>query len=93
MKLLQDRGLAPRDRVAILQRRSEKNILLATTDAIRTRLAPIRGIPTKSGKMQDPNQDLLEIFETIEGVGSAPQKLWSTFSRWASGKDDPDFKR
>lgn len=93
MKNLQDPTLTPRDRLAIMQRYSEKNILLSTTDAIRTRLAPIRGIPTKSGKMEDPNKDLLEIFETIEGVGSAPQKLWSSFSRWASGKDDPDFKR
>jgi hypothetical protein len=33
------------------------------------RLAPIRGIPTKKG-LQDPNQDLLEVFETLENIPS-----------------------
>jgi histone-lysine N-methyltransferase SETD3 len=30
-------------------------------DAVRRRLAPIRGIPTKSGGMQDPNADIKEV--------------------------------
>lgn len=92
-KLLQSDELPPDQRLAVLQRCSEKDILLATNDAIRTRLAPIRGIPTKSGKLEDPNQDLVEIFEQVESIGAAPQRLWSSFSRWASGKDDPDFRR
>jgi hypothetical protein len=33
------------------------------------RLAPIRGIPTKKG-MEDPNQDLLEIFQAVESIPS-----------------------
>lgn len=93
LKLLQDPDLEPLERLATLTRRSEKDILLSTTDAVRQRLAPIRGIPTKTGKLEDPNQDLLDIFETVEGIGSAPQNLWKSFSRWASGKDDPDFRR
>jgi protein-histidine N-methyltransferase len=92
-KLLQQPDLPVEQRLAVLQCCSEKDILLATTDAVRTRLAPIRGIPTKSGKLENPNQDLLEIFEAVEGLGSAPQKVWSSFSGWWSGKDDPDFRR
>jgi histone-lysine N-methyltransferase SETD3 len=92
-KLLQNRELSPRERLALLQRSSEKEILLATTDAVRKLLAPIRGIPTKTGNMEDPNQDILEIFETIEGLPSAPKRLWSSFSRWAQGKEDSDRKR
>eukprot|EP00892_Ulva_mutabilis_P004342 jgi/Ulvmu1/227/UM001_0231.1 len=93
LKMLQNADLEPLERLAALTRRSEKDILLSTTDAVRQRLAPIRGIPTKSGTLEDPNQDLLDIFESVEGIGSAPQKLWKSFSRWASGKDDPDFRR
>lgn len=93
LKSLQNPDLPPLERLATLAKRSEKDILLSTTDAVRQRLAPIRGIPTKSGKLEDPNQDLIEIFEAVEGISSAPQNLWKSFSRWASGKDDPDFKR
>lgn len=92
-KQLQDRKIRGKERLALQLLQSEKDILLSTTDAIRQRLAPIRGIPSKSGRLEDPNQDLLEIFEAVEGIGSAPQRLWKGFSRWASGKDDPDWKR
>lgn len=93
LKQLQNPSLVGRERLALMLLKSEKDILLATTDAIRQRLAPIRGIPTKSGRLEDPNHDLIEIFETVEGLGSVPQRLWKGFSRWASGKDDPDWKR
>lgn len=93
IKLLQNPELSPMERLAVLLRSSEKEILLATTDAIRKRLAPIRGIPTKTGNMEDPNQDILEIFETIEGLPSAPKRFWTSFSRWAQGKENPDPKR
>jgi protein-histidine N-methyltransferase len=94
LKLLQQpQEMTPEQRTAAALRFEEKSILLSTNDAIRRRLAPIRGIPTKSGRMQDPNSDIAEIFETIDGLGTAPQRLWNSFSRWASGKDDPDFKR
>lgn len=36
-------------------RMEEKRIVSSTMDAVRARLAPIRGIPTKQGNMQDPN--------------------------------------
>jgi protein-histidine N-methyltransferase len=93
LKRLQDPNLEARERLALMMLKSEKDILLATTDAIRQRLAPIRGIPTKAGRLEDPNQDLIEIFEAVEGISSAPERLWKGFSRWASGKDDPDWKR
>lgn len=47
----------------------------------------------QSGGMQDPNADLIEIFDTIEQLPSAPKKLLDGFGRWLSGKDDPDWKR
>lgn len=92
IKLLQG-PLPAIERLAVQVRLQEKRILLATTDAIRTRLAPIRGVPTKSGKMVDPNSDLLEIFETFENLPNAPKKLWGSLTRWASGEDDPTFRR
>ena len=45
-------------------RLAEKQILAATMDAVRRRLAPIRGIPTKQG-MQRQDADLFEIFDTL----------------------------
>jgi hypothetical protein len=36
-------------------RMEEKRIVSSTMDAVRARLAPIRGIPTKQGNLQDPN--------------------------------------
>ena len=36
-------------------RMEEKRIVSGTMDAVRARLAPIRGIPTKQGNLQDPN--------------------------------------
>lgn len=43
--------------------------------------------------MQDPNADLIEIFDTIEQLPAAPKKLLDGIGRWLSGKDDPDWKR
>jgi protein-histidine N-methyltransferase len=56
------------------------------------RLAPIRGIPTKSGDLADPNSDLKEIFDTFESLPSAPIKLAQGFLSWARGEQDPDWK-
>ncbi len=39
-------------------RMEEKRIVGGTMDAVRARLAPIRGIPTKQGNLADPNQVL-----------------------------------
>lgn len=42
--------------VSLVQlRMEEKRIVSGTMDAVRARLAPIRGIPTKQGNLQDPN--------------------------------------
>lgn len=55
------------------------------------RLAPIRGIPTKSGNLADPNSDLKEIFDTLENLPAAPIKLAQGFLSWARGEQDPDW--
>lgn len=39
---------------------------------VRTKLAPIRGIPTKQG-LQNPNQDILDIFAFWDAVPKLPQ--------------------
>lgn len=53
-------------------------------DAVRRRLAPIRGIPTKSGKMADPNADIKEVFDLIEEIPKAPAKVLDNIKRWVS---------
>lgn len=57
-------------------------VFLQTMDAVRRRLAPIRGIPTKSGKMADPNADIKEVFDLIEEIPKAPAKLVDNIKRW-----------
>lgn len=47
MKLLQERDLTPKQRLAAQLRLAEKRILRGTMEGVRRRLAPIRGIPTK----------------------------------------------
>ena len=59
----------------------------------RRRLAPIRGIPTKGGKMVSPNADLEDIFSTIENIPNAPKKLFAGIRSWARGDKDPTWKR
>lgn len=93
MKLLQNKKLTERQRAACQLRFSEKVILQKTLDAVRRRLAPIRGIPTKGGKMVNPNKDLEDIFSTIEGIPNAPKKLFSGIRSWARGEKDPTWKR
>ena len=90
--MLMSRELDTQQRLATQLRLAEKNILLSTTDAIRKRLNPIRGIPTKVG-LQDPNADLLEIFDALESLPSLPKTAWNSLTRWARGDDDPTFKR
>jgi protein-histidine N-methyltransferase len=93
VKVLQRRDLSAKERVAAVLRLSEKQILGGTMTGVRKRLAPIRGIPTKKGGMQDPNADLLEIFDTIEAIPAAPKKLLDGIMSWAKGEQDPDWKR
>jgi len=65
-------------------RMSEKKLIGATMTAVRKRLAPIRGIPTKQG-MEDPNQDLLDIFNAIESIPNKPKEMIEDFKKWARG--------
>jgi len=53
--LVQGKELTGRARLGRRQCVSEMQILSSTMDAVRRKLAPIRGIPTKAGGMQDPN--------------------------------------
>lgn len=40
---------------------------------------------------QDPNQDLKEIFDTLESLPTAPLRLLQGLASWARGDDDPDW--
>lgn len=91
-KELQNPELTERERLGIQLRVEEQIIAQSTMDSVRRRLAPIRGIPTKKG-LQDPNQDLLEVFETLENIPNAPKKIFDGFASWARGDYDPEFQR
>ena len=93
VKELQRTDLSRRERMAALLRLGEKRVLRGTMDGVRTRLAPIRGIPTKSGGMADPNADLIEIFEAVENIPKAPANLVKGLKAWWRGDDDPDWKK
>ncbi|EIE20473.1 rubisco small subunit N-methyltransferase, partial [Coccomyxa subellipsoidea C-169] len=93
VKLLQRPGLTAQERLAARLRKAEKAILQGTLDAVRRRLAPIRGIPTKGGGLTDPNADLREVFDTIESLPSLPGKLVGGLMSWARGEQDPDWKK
>ena len=71
----QNPELSGRALLAARLRLCEKKILSATMDAVRRRLAPIRGIPTKSGGMADPNADIKEVFDFIDELPRKPAQL------------------
>ncbi|CCO66102.1 predicted protein [Bathycoccus prasinos] len=73
-------------------RRCEKELVGEMMNAVRRRLAPIRGIPTKQG-MEDPNSDLLEIFDAIESIPNAPKKAFENFQKWARGDYEDENRR
>ena len=92
--VLLDRGeLSPIERLGIQQRLAEKKILRKTMDTIRRRLAPIRGIPTKTGTMEDPNQDITEMFDQIENVIPNAKAAVDNFFSWARGDMDPEWRK
>jgi len=93
IKMSQRKDLSVREKLACRLRLSEKRIVSKTMDAVRTRLAPVRGIPTKGGEMQDSNADIMDIFNAIESIPKAPAKLIGDFVSWAKGENDPDWKK
>ena len=84
--------LRPREIEAAKLRMSEKKLISATMNAVRKRLAPIRGIPTKQG-MEDPNQDLLDIFNAIESIPNKPREMFEDFKKWARGDYENEIPR
>ena len=81
---LKEKELGARATTAARLRLREKRLINATTTAVRRRLAPIRGIPTKQG-MEDPNADLIEIFDAIENLPNKPKQMFDDFRKWARG--------
>lgn len=93
VKSLQNPKLSPQERLALRLVSGEKKILNSTMEAVRRRLAPIRGIPTKSGQLQDPNADFNEMFAMIEDLPNQPKKLIDGFLGWARGDYDPEWQK
>ena len=57
--------------------------------AVRRRLAPIRGVPTKKG-MERQNEDLMEIFETLEDIpGTVKNAIGGLFGWDGDGNIKP----
>jgi hypothetical protein len=89
VKLLQSDALSPPEYAAAALRLAEKRILTETMAAVRRRLAPIRGTPTKGGKMDLPNSDIIEIFEQLENLNKAPREMFNSMFGW---DDDGNIK-
>lgn len=88
-RLLALPGFGPRERAAAQLRLGEKQLLNETIAGIRRRLAPIRGSPTKGGRMQANHSDILEVFEAVENWQRAPSDILKGFLGW----DDKDAKK
>jgi len=82
VKQVQDAALGERARAAAALRLAERRLLVETSGWLRRRLAPIRGVPTKGGKMQRANSDILEIFETLENFNSKPREIINEMLGW-----------
>uniref|UniRef100_A0A7S3UAG2 Rubisco LSMT substrate-binding domain-containing protein n=1 Tax=Picocystis salinarum TaxID=88271 RepID=A0A7S3UAG2_9CHLO len=76
----------PKDVVAADLRINEKRVLRGTMDGIRRRLAPIRKVPTKKG-MQDPNQDIIDMFNELEKLPGKPKEFLTSLLSRDKGKD------
>ncbi|CAD7695760.1 unnamed protein product [Ostreobium quekettii] len=85
VKALQKSDMDPKQRLATQLILGEKNVWQGTMTAVRSRLAPIRGIPTKNG-LSDPNEDILELFSTIESLPNKPKQMLDGFVSWAKGE-------
>lgn len=69
-------------RLAASARLAEQAVLRGTAAGLRRRLAPIRGKPTKGGRMEAPNADITEIFEQLEGWRDAPRNALNNLLGW-----------
>lgn len=81
IRLVNSKDISPKENVAAKIRMCEQKILNNTMAALRNRLTPIRGIPTKGGSLKDPNSDIKDMFNVMEQVASAPQKFLSNFMK------------
>ncbi|KAI5069526.1 hypothetical protein GOP47_0015827 [Adiantum capillus-veneris] len=81
IRLLNRKDISEKERVAAKLRVCEQRILSNTMSALRNRLAPIRGVPTKGGAMKDRHSDIKEMFGVMEDVASAPRKFMSNFMK------------
>lgn len=88
IKDLQNPEMDVKERIGRRLLMEEKKVLQGVMDNVRARLAPIRGIPTKKG-LESPNQDLLDIFESVEELPQKPKQLLDGFLSWARGEQEP----
>eukprot|EP00468_Gymnochlora_sp_CCMP2014_P013291 CAMPEP_0167759682 /NCGR_PEP_ID=MMETSP0110_2-20121227/11157_1 /TAXON_ID=629695 /ORGANISM="Gymnochlora sp., Strain CCMP2014" /LENGTH=504 /DNA_ID=CAMNT_0007646091 /DNA_START=39 /DNA_END=1550 /DNA_ORIENTATION=+ len=79
--ILKEQDSSVPQKLAAVVRLGEKEVVSGFMDMVRTRLAPIRGIPTKQG-MEDKNQEILDMFDTFEAIPKAPQKFVKSITDW-----------
>lgn len=84
-RIKSDPESSPKDVVAADLRINEKRVLRGTMDGLRRRLAPIRKIPTKKG-MQDPNQDIIDMFNELEKLPEKPKEFFAALLGRDKGK-------
>lgn len=90
IKDLQNPEMDEKERVGRQLVLGEKIVLQGVMDNVRAQLAPIRGIPTKRG-LEKPNQELLDIFQTVEELPQKPKQILDGFMSWARGEQDPSW--
>ena len=60
---LEPNSLSTEEGLAAALRYRERVILQAAVNAVMERRSAYRGVPTKGGKLEDPNADLAEVFD------------------------------
>ncbi|MCO5568958.1 hypothetical protein L7F22_022661 [Adiantum nelumboides] len=81
VRLLNRKDISEKERVAAMLRVCEQRILTNTMSALRSRLATVRGVPTKGGSMKERHSDIKEMFGVMEDVASVPGKFISNFMK------------
>jgi len=93
--VLRDPEASVPEKLAASLRAGEKQVVSSFMDAVRTRLAPIRGIPTKSG-MENQNQEIIDMFDAMESIPKAPGRFVKSVADWWTDPEnwkDPDEKK